>query len=105
MWSGKVPTLKHIKICSCEAFVKRDTSDKLESRSERCQFVGYPQDSFGYLFYRPTENVVFVARKRVFLEREMISQGVSTSPIDLEEIRESTKNEPIVDTSVQPEVE
>ena len=35
----------------------------------------------------------------------MISQGVSGSPIDLEEIRESTNNEPIVDTSVQPKVE
>ncbi|KAL4590404.1 hypothetical protein LXL04_003333 [Taraxacum kok-saghyz] len=58
MWSGKAPSLKHIKIWGCEAFVKRDTSDKLESRSERCQFFGYPQDSFGYLFYRPTENVV-----------------------------------------------
>ena len=30
---------------------------------------------------------------------------VSGSPIDLEEIWESTDNEPIVDTSVQPEVE
>ena len=35
----------------------------------------------------------------------MMSQGVSGSPLDLEEIRESTDNEPIVDTSVQPEVE
>jgi len=105
IWSGKAPSLKHIKIWGCEAFVKRDTSDKLESRSERCRFVGYPQDSFGYLFYRPTENVVFVARKGVFLEREMMSQGVSGSPIDLEEIQEPTNNEPLVDTSTQPEVE
>ena len=105
IWSGKAPSLKHIKIWGCEAFVKRDTSDKLESRSERCRFVGYPQDSFGYLFYRPTENVVFVARKGVFLEREMMSQGVSGSPIDLEEIQEPTNDEPLVDTSTQPEVE
>ena len=35
----------------------------------------------------------------------MMSQGVSGSPIDLEEIRESTNDEPIVDTSTQPEVE
>ena len=41
MWSEKVPSLKHIKIWGCEAFIKRDTSDKLESRSERCRFVGY----------------------------------------------------------------
>ncbi|KAL4573590.1 hypothetical protein LXL04_020401 [Taraxacum kok-saghyz] len=45
------------------------------------------------------------ARKGMFLERDMMSQGVSGRLIDLEEIRESTDNKPIVDTSVQPEVE
>ena len=44
--------------------------------------------------------MVFVARKGMFVERDMMSQGVSGSLIDLEEIRESTDNEPIVDTSV-----
>ena len=40
----------------------------------------------------------------MFLERELISQGVSGSHIDLEEIQESTDNEPLVDTSTQPEL-
>ena len=49
--------------------------------------------------------MVFVAREGVFLEREMMSQEVSGSPIDLEEIQEPTNDEPLVDTSTQPEVE
>ncbi|CAH1415477.1 unnamed protein product [Lactuca virosa] len=53
MWTGKVPNLDHIKIWGCEAFVRRETHDKLEPRSERCIFIGYPQKYFGYLFYRP----------------------------------------------------
>nr|GEX15804.1 putative retrotransposon protein [Tanacetum cinerariifolium] len=32
------------------------------------------EESFGYLFYKPKDNVVFMAQKRVFLEREMISK-------------------------------
>ncbi|MFO3480454.1 DDE-type integrase/transposase/recombinase, partial [Legionella pneumophila serogroup 1] len=52
MWTGKAPSLAHIKVWGCEAFVRRDAHDKLEPRSERCIFIGYPQTSFGYLFYR-----------------------------------------------------
>ena len=70
MWIGKVPSLAHIKVWGCEVFVRRETHDKLEARSEKCYFIGYPKQSFGYLFYRPGENVVFVARRGVFRERE-----------------------------------
>ena len=88
MWTGKVPKLDHIKIWGCEAFVRRETHDKLEPRSKRCIFIGYPQQSFGYLFYKPSDNVVFVTRRGVFREREFISQGDSGRQIDLEEIQE-----------------
>ncbi|GJQ97540.1 hypothetical protein Tco_0008679 [Tanacetum coccineum] len=50
------------------------------------------------------DNVVFVARRGVFLEREMVSKEDSGSKIDLEEIQESFDEEPIVNTDTQPEV-
>ena len=100
MWSGKRPSLAHIKIWGCEVFVRRETQDKLDSRSEKCHFVSYPQKLFGYLFYRPNENVVFVARRGVFLERELISKKGSGSTFDLEEIQDITDVDPVVDTSV-----
>ncbi|GJR03309.1 retrotransposon protein, putative, ty1-copia subclass [Tanacetum coccineum] len=90
MWKGKRPSLGHIKIWGCEVFVRREAQDKLEARSEKCLFVGYPEESFGYLFYRPKDNVVFVARRGTFLEREMISKEDSGSKIDLEEIQETS---------------
>ncbi|GJR85744.1 putative RNA-directed DNA polymerase [Tanacetum coccineum] len=65
MWKGKRPSLGHIKIWGCEVFVRREAQDKLEARSEKCLFVGYPKESFGYLFYKPKDNVVFVARREV----------------------------------------
>ncbi|GJV95460.1 putative RNA-directed DNA polymerase [Tanacetum coccineum] len=67
-------------------------------------FEIYPEESFGYSFYKPKDNVVFVARRGVFLEREMISKEESESKIDLEEIQESVDEEPIVNTQTQQEV-
>nr|GEY40352.1 retrotransposon protein, putative, Ty1-copia subclass [Tanacetum cinerariifolium] len=62
------------------------------------------EESFGYLFYKPKDNVVFIARKGVFLEREMISKEDSGIKIDLEEIQESIDKEPIVNIDTQQEV-
>nr|GEW29462.1 hypothetical protein [Tanacetum cinerariifolium] len=94
--NGKRPSLGHIKIWGCEVFVRREAQDKLEARSEKCLFVGYPEESFGYLFYKPKDNVVFVARRGVFIEREMISKVDTGSKIDLEEIHKSADKEPIM---------
>ncbi|GKA18008.1 hypothetical protein Tco_0697845 [Tanacetum coccineum] len=46
----------------CEALVKRDTPNKLESRSIKCIFIGYPKETMGYYFYYPLENKIFVSR-------------------------------------------
>ncbi|KAJ9539218.1 LOW QUALITY PROTEIN: hypothetical protein OSB04_031951 [Centaurea solstitialis] len=78
----------HIKVC--EVFVWCKTNDKLEPRAEKYRCIGYPYKSFGYIFYKPSENKVFVARRGVFLERELISKVNSRSNIDFEEIQETT---------------
>ena len=48
---------------------------------------------------------MFVARRGVFRERELIAKEVSGSNIDFEEIQESNDEIPDVGTSIQPEVE
>ena len=88
MWTGKRPSLSFLKIWCCEAYVKRQVSNKLEPKSDKCLFVGYPKETKGYYFYNPIENKVFVARNGVFLEREFISKGTSGSKVQLEEVRE-----------------
>ncbi|GJW83992.1 retrotransposon protein, putative, ty1-copia subclass [Tanacetum coccineum] len=62
------------------------------------------EESFGYLFCKPKDNVVFVSQRGVFLKREMISKEDSGSKIDLEEIQKSADEEPIVNTNPQHEV-
>ncbi|PKI58225.1 hypothetical protein CRG98_021396 [Punica granatum] len=35
IWNGRTPSLKHVKIWGCPAFVKKQKTDKLETRSEK----------------------------------------------------------------------
>ncbi|GJT03735.1 retrotransposon protein, putative, ty1-copia subclass [Tanacetum coccineum] len=45
LWYGKVPNLTYLKIWGCEALVKQDTPDKLQQRSVKCIFIGYPKET------------------------------------------------------------
>ena len=88
LWTGKRPSLSFLKIWGCEAYVKRQASDKLASKFDKCLFVGYPKETKGYYFYIPSENKVFVAHNGVFLERVFISKIFSGSKTSLEEVQE-----------------
>ena len=89
MWTGKAPGLSFLKIWGCEVYVKKLTSDKLEPKSDKCYFVGYPKETKAYYVYNRSENRVFVARNCVFLEKKFLSEGIKGSKVDLEEIRET----------------
>ncbi|GJS24853.1 retrotransposon protein, putative, ty1-copia subclass [Tanacetum coccineum] len=89
----------------CEALVKRDTltkPDKLEPRSIKCIFIGYPKETMGYSFYYLPENKVLVARNAEFLENSLINQEASGSLEDLEIIQEEDTH-PSIDTSLNHE--
>ena len=66
-----------------------------------CYFVGYPIKCFGYLFYKPSRNKVFVDKRAVFQERDLISKRASRSHIDLDKTQESTNKEPKVGHRIQ----
>ncbi|GJZ37824.1 retrotransposon protein, putative, ty1-copia subclass [Tanacetum coccineum] len=56
---------------------------QLNEVAERRNRTFYPEELFGYLFYKPKDNVVFVVRRGVFLEREMISKEDSGKVVTL----------------------
>ncbi|GJR05384.1 retrovirus-related pol polyprotein from transposon TNT 1-94 [Tanacetum coccineum] len=56
VWHGQAPKLSYLKVWGCEALVKRDTltkPDKLEPRSIKCIFIGYPKKKMDISFYYP----------------------------------------------------
>ncbi|KAK8685819.1 hypothetical protein V6N13_124853 [Hibiscus sabdariffa] len=86
MWTGRCPNMSFMKIWGCKAYVKHQMSTKLEPKSEKCTFVGYPKDTKGYYFYN--ENKVFVARIGVFLEKEFLTNSGNGRNIELEEVQQ-----------------
>nr|GEV03485.1 hypothetical protein [Tanacetum cinerariifolium] len=79
IWHEKAPNLSYLRVWGCEALVKQDTPDKLNSRSIKCIFVGYPKEMTGYYFYYLLENKIFVSRNSKFFEKSFVVQEASRS--------------------------
>ncbi|GJS04701.1 retrotransposon protein, putative, ty1-copia subclass [Tanacetum coccineum] len=105
LWYGKVPNLSYLKVWGCEALVKRDTPDKLQQRSVKCIFIGYPKETMGYYFYFPPENKIVVARYAEFFEKNLITQEVSGRAVDLEEIQDEDISLSKITSEIPMEVE
>ena len=74
------------KSLGCDAYVKNLQPDKLEPKSEKCVFIGYPKETVGYTFYHRSEDKIFVAKNGSFLEKEFLSKEVSGRKVELDEV-------------------
>ena len=87
IWTGRAPRLSHLRVWGCPAYVKRLMTNKLGARSDRCNFVGYPKESKGYIFYQPDEQKLFVSLRATFLEKEFLGEGTVASNVEFGEIQ------------------
>ena len=92
IWKRKKPDFSYFRVWGCLAHVKKHATDKLESRTELCRFVGYPRETSGYYFCRPEEQSIFVAKRAVFLEDEYLLRRDSGSKVVLEEVPDLNTN-------------
>ena len=86
LWFGKKPKLSFLKVWGCDAYVKKLQPSKLEPKSEKCVFIGYPKETIGYTFYHRSEGKIFVAKNGSFLEKEFLSKEVSGRKVELDEV-------------------
>ncbi|GKC23221.1 retrotransposon protein, putative, ty1-copia subclass [Tanacetum coccineum] len=107
LWYGKVPNLSYINVWGCEALVKRDTPDKLQQRSVKCIFIGYPKETIDASFSKieASKNKIVVARYVEFFEKNLITQEVSRRAIDLEEIQDEDTSPSEITSEIPMEVE
>ena len=66
--------------------MKKLQPDKLEPKSEKCVFIGYPKETIGYTFYHRSEGKIFIAENGSFLEKEFLSKEVSGREVELDEV-------------------
>ena len=88
LWFGKKPKLSFLKVWGCDAYVKKLQPDKLESKLEKCVFIGYPKETVGYTFYLRSKGKLFVAKNGSFLKKEFLSKELSGRKIELDEVVE-----------------
>ena len=86
MWFGNKPKLSFLKVWGCDAYVKRLQPDKLEPKSEKCVFIGYPKETIGYTFYHRSEGKIFVPKNGNFLEKEFLPKKVSGRKVEPNEV-------------------
>ena len=87
LWFGKKkPKLSFLKVWGCDTYVKRLQPDRLEPKSEKCVFIGYPKESIGYTFYHRCKGKIFVAKNGSFLEKGFLSKEVSGRKVELDEV-------------------
>ena len=77
--------MSFLKVWGCDTYVKRLQPDKLEPKSEKCVFIGYPKETIGYTFYHRCEGKIVVAKNGAFLEKEFLSKEVSGRKVELDD--------------------
>ena len=92
LWTGRKPSLRHIRVWGCPAHVLKGKTDKLESRTEVCIFIGYPKGTKGGLFYCPKEQKVIVSTNAKFLEKDYLMNHVPRSKLLLQELNKGITN-------------
>jgi transposase InsO family protein len=83
IWTGKKPTVKHMKVFGCDAFVHIDDTDrgKLDSKAIKCIFIGYDEQKKGYRLFNPETKKVIVSRDVTFDEQ---SFTVDRNQVDIQ---------------------
>ena len=76
--------------------MKKFQPDKLKPKSEKCVFIGYPEENVWYTFYHRSEGKIFVAEKGSFLEKEFLLKEVSERKVELDEV---TVPSPLLESS------
>jgi len=71
-WYGKKPSVKHLHVFGCFAYalkpgVKRQ---KMDAKSEKMRFIGYPFGAKGYRLYDVQRHRVVICRDVVFNEHD-----------------------------------
>lgn len=73
MWSGRRPSVKHLRVFGCKAFYRNDdvSKKKFEVRSKPAVFVGYSKVSKAYRVFDLEERKIRKSRDVFFKEKEM----------------------------------
>src|SRR5579871_1863295 len=91
-WNGKKPSVNHLKAFGSKAYahIPSNQRSKLEPKSKKYIFVGYPSGCKGYRLIDPITQTVKVYRDVIFDERQGSSES-NTVLIESEPVIQAKK--------------
>ncbi|KAL5795724.1 hypothetical protein ACOSQ2_000544 [Xanthoceras sorbifolium] len=106
VWSGKEVNISHLRVFGCISYVHIDSAErsKLDGKSNKCVFVGYGGDEFGYRFWDYENRKIVRSRDVIFNENLMYkdrSIAESSSSTTEAETKEFAEFEEISGSDVQ----
>ncbi|KAL5837333.1 hypothetical protein ACOSQ3_014502 [Xanthoceras sorbifolium] len=106
VWSGKEVNISHLRVFGCISYVHIDSVErsKLDAKSNKCVFVGYGGDEFGYRFWDYENRKIIRSRDVIFNENLMYkdrSIAESSSSTTEAETKEFAEFEEISGSDVQ----
>src|SRR5271168_1572192 len=88
VWTSKKPSLSHLRVFGCDAYVHvpKEKRTKLDSKYEKCIFIGYKDGLKGYKLWNPVTRKVVYSRDVVFREeKDVIKHEVQPKePVKIE---------------------
>jgi hypothetical protein len=74
--TGKKPSLEHLRVFGCDAYVHvpKKNMSKLDTKAEKCIFIGYKDGVRGYKLWNPETKKVVYNRDVVFREVKDVSK-------------------------------
>jgi hypothetical protein len=93
VWIGKKPSLTHLKVFGCEAYVHvpKENMSNLDKKDEKCIFIGYKDGLKVYNIWNPKTKKVVYSLDVVFREmKDVVKQEV----LPIKEEREKIEFEP-----------
>jgi hypothetical protein len=68
VWSGKKPSVSHLKVFGCDAFVHAPKlkRSKLDKKAIKCIFIGYKEGVKGYKLWDPASRKTMYSQDVVF---------------------------------------
>lgn len=70
MWLGRKPSVAHLRIFGCEAFVHvpNEKRSKLDPKEHKCIFIGYGENVKAYNLWNPLTQKITLSRDVIFRE-------------------------------------
>eukprot|EP00794_Sanderia_malayensis_P011707 gene11707-biopygen9383 len=99
-WLKEKPSVKHLRVFGCNAMVHipDEKRSKLDKKSRRCIFVGYPTGSKGYKLFDPETRKMIRSRDVIFMENSFGDDSLKKEDISYQLLPDDKGGEVTMET-------